>query len=265
MQRIPSVHIWRKSVLLYRMLRFRGGFGVHSPFVYHLITRVIGEKCPYYAFEEIELVRRQFYYREQCFPWVSRRGRKAGETRERPVGEIMGREAIRPKQGALLFRLANYFQPDYILQIGASAGLATLYLTAYSRQTACVVLERVPTLAPVAREVWEKGARAAIDLRVGEYDVLLAEALAGLPRLDFVFFNRAEESDDRDSLFDACARKAHNDTVMVIAGIRANRTMRDFWRAVCLREEVTVTLDLYSMGIVLFNRKLHKRDYTVYF
>lgn len=265
MQWIPNRHTWRKSVLLYRMLRFRSGFGVHSPFVYHLITRVIREKCAYYAFEEIELVRRQFYYREQRFPWTVRHGRKYGEVLDKPVGEIVRREAIRPKQGALLFRLANYFQPDYILQIGASAGLATLYLTAYSQRSACVVLERIPTLAPIARQVWEKGARAAIDLRVGEYGALLPEALAGMPRLDFVFFNRAEESDDRDSLFDACVQKAHTGTVMVITGIRANPTMRAFWRAVCLRPEVTVTLDLYAMGIVLFNRKLHKRDYIVYF
>lgn len=265
MQWIPNRHTWRKSVLLYRMLRFRSGFGVHSPFVYHLITRVIGEKCAYYAFEEIELVRRQFYYREQRFPWVVRHGRKAGAVLDKPVGEIVRREAIRPKQGALLFRLANYFQPAYILQIGASAGLATLYLTAYSKRSTCIALEQVPTLAPVARQVWEKGARTGIDLRVGEYGVLLPEALAELPRLDFVFFNRAEESGDRDALFDACARKAHTGTVMVITGIRGNRAMRDFWRSVCLRGEVTVTLDLYTLGIVLFNRKLHKRDYIVYF
>ena len=29
--------------------------------------------------------------------------------------------------------------------------------------------------------------------------------------------------------------------------------------------EVTVTVDLYTLGIVFFNRKLHKKDYIVYF
>lgn len=265
MQWIPNVHTWRKSVLLYRMLRFRRGFGVHSPFVYQLITKVIGEKCAYYSYADIQLLRRQFYYRETRFPWMRRRGRGAGKAVDTPVGEIIRREAIRPKEGALLFRLANYFKPRYILQIGASAGFSTLYLTAYSIRPTCVVLERIPSLAPVARQVWEKGARAAIDLRVGEYGALLPEALAGMPRLDFLFFNRPEESEDRDSLFEACVGKAHNDTVMVVAGIRANRAMRVFWRSVCARPEVTVTLDLYTMGIVIFNRKLHKRDYTVYF
>ena len=41
--------------------------------------------------------------------------------------------------------------------------------------------------------------------------------------------------------------------------------MREFWKEICSHPEVTVTIDLYSMGIVFFNKKLHKRDYIVYF
>ena len=48
-------------------------------------------------------------------------------------------------------------------------------------------------------------------------------------------------------------------------GIKASRKMRKFWKEVCAHPEVTVTIDLYSMGIVFFNKKLHKRDYIVYF
>ena len=48
-------------------------------------------------------------------------------------------------------------------------------------------------------------------------------------------------------------------------GIKASRKMRELWEEICACPEVTVTLDLYSLGIVLFNKKLHKRDYIVYF
>ena len=53
---------------------------------------------------------------------------------------------------------------------------------------------------------------------------------------------------------------AHNDTVFVFEGIKASRKMRELWEEICACPEVTVTLDLYSLGIVLFNKKLHKRD-----
>lgn len=263
MQWIPNLQTRGGCVLLYRILRRRKGFGVHSPFVYNLITKVIEEKCSYYCFYDIELVRRQLYYRETFFPWIDRRREK--QPAKLAIGEIVRREAVGKKQGALLFRLANYFKPKHILQVGGSVGLSTLYLTAYSPDVACVVLENMPSLAAVAREVWKKGARVPIDLRVGPYNTLLSAALQQMERLDFVFFNRLEASDDREALVDACIEKACSETVIVMSGIQANPTMRAFWRSVCARPEVTVTLDLYTMGIVLFNRKLHKRDYTVYF
>ena len=59
MRLIPKVNTLRKGALLYRCLRYRKGYGVHSPFVYNLITKVIEEKCSYYSFYDIELLRRE--------------------------------------------------------------------------------------------------------------------------------------------------------------------------------------------------------------
>ena len=128
MQIIPKVNTLRKGSLLYRSIRYRKGFGVHSPFVFNLITKVIEEKCSYYSFYDIELLRKQLL-------------------QTRSIGEIVKREAIRPKHGALLFRLTNYFKSRNILQIGTTMGLSTLYLTSYATGLRCIVLENIPEFA----------------------------------------------------------------------------------------------------------------------
>lgn len=42
-----------------RRLRHRRGFGVHSPFAFSLITKVIEENFMYYSYAEIEQIRRE--------------------------------------------------------------------------------------------------------------------------------------------------------------------------------------------------------------
>ena len=188
-----------------------------------------------------------------------------GKRKTRSISEIVKRESIRPKHGALLFRLTNYFKSKNILQIGTTMGLSTLYLTSYATGLKCIALENVPEFATIARQAFAKEGRNPVDLRIGNYKDLLPQALNDINSLDFVFFNTLYEQHNNLWLFNECMKYAHNDTVFVFEGIKASRKMRELWEEICACPEVTVTLDLYSLGIVLFNKKLHKRDYIVYF
>ena len=263
MRFIPKANTWRKSVLLYRSIRYRKGFGVHSPFVFDLITKVIEEKCPYYSFQDIELLRKKMLFCTDQITYADRQNR--GKLRSRTLGEIVRREAIHPKHGALLFRLVNYFKSQNILQLGPTMGLSTLYLTSYAAGLRCIALETVPEFGRISKRVFEQAAHNPIDLRVGSYAALLPQALQDLGSVDFVFFNTLYEQEHNLELFNACAKYAHDNTVFVFEGIKESGKMRAFWRDVCLHPDVTVTLDLYSLGILIFRNKLHKKDYKVYF
>lgn len=263
MQLIPKVNTLRKGVLLYRGIRYRHGYGVHSPFVFNLITKVIEEGCPYYSFGDIELVRKQLLFREGSIAYPDRK--QKGKIRRRSIGEIVKREAIKPGHGALLFRLTNYFKPRNILQLGPAMGLSTLYLTSYATGLRCIALENVPEFVPIARIAFEKAAKNPVDLRTGNYRELLPRALEDMGKVDLVFFNTTYEQQNNAMLFGECMKYIHDDTVFVFEGIKTSRRMRAFWKEVCEHPAVTVTIDLYSMGIVFFNPKLHKRNYIVYF
>ena len=43
-----------QAVRFIRYLLHRGGHHVHSPYVFHLLTRVVEEKTPYYSFESLD-------------------------------------------------------------------------------------------------------------------------------------------------------------------------------------------------------------------
>lgn len=79
MRIIPKANTLRKGILLYRGIRYRKGFGVHSPFVFNLITKVIEERCQYYSFYDIELIRKQLLFQDDeiTYPDRQQRGRCA--------------------------------------------------------------------------------------------------------------------------------------------------------------------------------------------
>jgi len=181
------------------------------------------------------------------------------------INKIIDKEAILPKKGALLFRLVNHFKSEHILQIGVKSGLSTLYLTSHRKNIQCIALEDTPMFSSIAKYVFEKGARNPIDLRIGEYKDMIVQAFADMPKVDFIFFDTFSKQYDNTWLFNESLNYVYGGTVFVFDEIKANRKMRDFWKEVCKHPDVTVTIDLFYMGIVFFNKKLHKRNYTVYF
>jgi predicted O-methyltransferase YrrM len=230
--------------MFYERIRHIRGHGIHSPFVYNLITKVIEERRRYYSFDDIELIGKQLLFREE---------------------ELVKREAFRPKFGALLFRLTNYFHPQYIIQIGATTGLSTLYMASYASGINCISLENIPEYMPVSHWTYTKAAKTPIDVREGDYEQTLPQALQDMKRLDMVFFNLRREQTDRLWLFNECMKYIHNDTFFVFDGIKSNSSARNHWKRICDHPDAMVAIDLSSTGIVFFNKKFQKRSYLLYF
>jgi len=95
--------------LFVRLARFRHrcGYGVHSPFAFSLITDVIYEKLPYYAYASLKEEQRK----------------AAGKGYE--------------KVNRLLFRLVNRMQPDTVIEVGRCASAAP-YLQAAKPSASCL-------------------------------------------------------------------------------------------------------------------------------
>lgn len=95
-----------------RRFRHRCGYGVHSPSDFFLITSVVYEKSPYYAYDELKACpssRRLPHYRE--------------------------------KVNKLLFRLVNYFRPATLIEVGEGNGDAIRYMRAARKSMVSVSLK----------------------------------------------------------------------------------------------------------------------------
>ena len=94
-----------------RKVRHRKGYGVHSPFAFALITQVINEQSPYYAYQDILKACREQSRKRRVLP------------------NFVNKRANSTKVLFLLYRLVNRFKARRILEIGPSNGLATLAMS----------------------------------------------------------------------------------------------------------------------------------------
>lgn len=228
-----------------RKLRHRRGYGVHSPFAFNLITKVIEEEFMYYSYGEIEQIRRERL-----------RGKLSGQ-------DLKLRKNISFKRGTLLFRLINRFNPDVTLEIGTSWGISSLYLHAAHAGMQHICIEPVERIAEVGGNL-AKSVYPDIEMWNRPLEIGLSEVLKKVEKIDFVFIHRLG-TDQYAGLFSRLAEKLSPEAVVVMNDINASAGLLKVWEELCRMPFVRVSMDLYDLGLVFCNEKLNKQHYIVAF
>lgn len=244
-------------VKLYRRFRYRKGHGVHSPFAYNFITGIIEEKSPYYIFEDIEKLRSELLEDNTIVEFISPKG----VVKRKTVAEITAKEAHSDKYGALLFRIVNFFQSKSILQIGASTGIMTLYMAAPCKDCQCYVIEDRKALIPIIKASCQKFNQSNVHIISGEYMESLTNLQNEKECFDMVFLNTSRNPELTQQILD----KQIKTRLLVVDNIRKNKKMKAVWQTITSNPQARITIDLYYLGIALFENKFYKKNYKAHF
>ncbi len=252
-----------KSLLTYRLKsRHRKGFGIHSPFVFHLLNYVIFEKNPFYAYTQIEQVRKSLL-KEGTIVELTDFG--TGNKSESSVANIARSSLESPKFGQLLFRLVNFFQSQNVLELGTSLGVSTMYLAMPSSASKVITMEGSKSLCDIAERNFKNADVDNVEIVCGNIDKNLKDVIDKFPQLDFVYFDANHTREATLRYFEICLQKTHKETVFVFDDIHYSAEMDSAWNEIKKRDNVRLSIDLYHFGLVFFNTDLPKQDYIVAF
>ena len=237
---------------LYRKLFCRKGFGVHSPFVFDLITNVIGDTFAYYSYKDISLIRKKLLNKNKL---VFCQGKQI------TVKKAIQQYGISTKEGEFLFRLTNRYKPRKIVAFGSSLGLIPLYLSRYDSTVQCVTMESEPDFAKTAQRLLKKETNQSHQIRTGSYRELASKITEKITSIDCIVFDKNIEISDIEAIFNHFQPYIHAKTFLVLADIRSSIEKKRFWKQMCRHPRVTVAVDLYHMGLLFVDPRLHKRVY----
>ena len=238
------------------------GFGVHSPFVFHWLNHVLYEKSFFYAYQTLRAIRKQLLSDNTT---ITLSGFGTGAARTTTTCDIVKNSATKQKYAELLFRIVNNANAQYILELGTNVGLTTMHLAAANSQVEVITLEGEDTLCQLAEKNFKQHNFSNISLVKGNITKTLPETLANLPKLDVVFFDANHTYEATINYFEQCLSKAHSNTIFIFDDIHWSKEMELAWNQIKQHEKIRVDLDLFQMGITLFNQDLQKESYIVKF
>ena len=238
--------------------------GIHSPFVFELVNKVINKKGSYYAYEKIEKLRRKLLVSSKEIE-VTDFG--TGKSGKRTINEIAERSLKSKKYGQLLFRLVNHFKPTTILELGTSLGISTSYLACANPNAKVITIEGCPNISNEAKNNFESLGLKNIETVVGNFDIILSAVLCRLPTADcqLVFFDGNHKKIPTLNYFSQCLEYAHNDSIFVFDDIHWSDEMEEAWEEIKSNPLVTVTIDLFFLGLVFFRKEQAKENFIVRF
>lgn len=235
---------------------------VHPPFAFDFFNNILKKPIPAEKDKIITDIR-QRGYRNRNVIEHSDMGAGAGNKHYirtyKRVSQLVKKTAIHPRYGSVLYNLVAHYQPRNILEFGTSTGISTLYLATANTNAQVYTMEGCAEVATVAHSNFKKTHLKNIEQLTGDFISVLPIAIRTMPSIDMVYFDGNHLKQPTLDYFNILLKKATNDTIFVFDDIHWSKEMTKAWDTIRQNEQITLSIDLFHMGIIFFKKELSKQ------
>jgi predicted O-methyltransferase YrrM len=252
------------SDYLKHRLTSKSRHGTHSPFVYKLTDEVIYDFKSNDDYKSIEAQRKKLLNDDSLVNVTDLgAGSHLNKSRTKKVRQIAKNALKSPSLAQLIYRLAKDNDPKNIVELGTCLGITTAYLSKACPDADIITVEGCPETAKVAYNNFRQLDLENVELRVGNFDQLLPEIIAEQAQLDFVYVDGNHRKDATINYFNWCLPKVHEGTVLIFDDIYWSEGMKEAWEEIKSNPQVTVTIDLFWIGLVFFKKGQAKEHFKI--
>lgn len=237
--------------------------GVHSPFVFDLIRKCFYDKKRYSEYETLENYRNSLLANKNTIEVTDfGAGSRVFKSNTRAINQIAQNAGISRKDAKLLFRTVRYFQPENILEIGTSLGLATAALVSGNPEAKITTLEGCPETAKIAQQHFQQFDLNA-NFVVTKFESYLSPENLKAATYDFVYFDGNHSKEATLNYFELLLPTITNETVWIFDDIHWSSGMEEAWEIIKKHPKVKVTIDTFQWGFVFFRKEQEKEHFII--
>lgn len=238
-------------------------YSIHSPFVYDFVTKGLEPSIP------VEYSQKLNAFRNDLLDDITiievsdfGAGSKVFNSNQRKISDIAKYAGISKTKAKLLQKIINYFKPPIILELGTSVGISSAAMSIVASFAKIISIEGCPQTASKAKEYFQKHQLKNIALKIGEFSNLLPE-LCKKNTFDLVYFDGNHQKKATLDYFNITLQSIHNDSLFIFDDIHWSTEMEEAWGSIKENPKVTLSIDLFHIGIIFFRKEQVKQDFII--
>ena len=245
------------------LLKSQNQHGLHSPFVYDLVTNCFYDKEDHEGYKMIKDYRNDLLRNKKIIEVTDfGAGSRVFKSNHRPVFSIAKNAGITLHRAKFLHRLTKYLNIRNALELGTSLGIASSAIAA-NKSTELTTIEGCPETAKIAQQQFQKYQLKNIDLEIDKFENQLEQIHQKKEKFDLVYFDGNHQKEATLKYFKTLLPSAQNDSVFIFDDIHWSKEMQEAWLEIIAHPEVQVSIDTFQWGLIFFRKEQVKQDFTI--
>ena len=161
--------------------------------------------------------------------------------------------------------MTDHFKPGTMLELGTSFGFSAMYQAAGNPDGKLYTIEGCRNTMKQAQENIRSIGISNIRCLHGNFDEQLSRFLADHDHPDWSYIDGNHTYEATIRYFEILESDHRPDSVIVLDDIHWSREMTDAWNQIIQFPSVTMSLDLFHIGVVFFDPAFSKQNFRIRF
>ena len=243
------------------ILKSSSQHGVHSPFVYDLITKCFYNKAKHEEYVNIKAYRDNLINSKDTIHVEDfGAGSTVFKSNNRKISDLAKVAGASISESKLLFRIVKYLNPKSVLELGTSLAISTNTIKEATIDCDITTIEGSKSIFEWNRESNSKN-NFDNSLFVNSLFDDFLEEIPKNNKFDFIYIDGNHTYSATIKYFNMLKKHINDNSVIIFDDIHWSKEMDDAWKEIILDKDVTLSIDTFHFGMVFFRKENYNTEH----